>query len=368
MRILGYVLLAIAGLGPLVDPNIHLRSPAVEAWIGAYVVFAVAFHVGASATDGQRVRRLSALAVQSAALLSMAALLPCQFGALTLVVAASQSALVLRPRGALAWMALQTAGVAYFLVPTCRLQEGLADVTALAGFQGFAAVAIYLARREADARSALSQANAELVATRSLLEEASRSHERTRIARELHDVLGHDLTALGLQLEIATHVDADAGRTHLTKAQEVNARLLRNVREVVTAMKQDEGPDLACALRAMVADVPGLTVHLDVEDALVVDDASRAQCVLRCVQEIVTNALRHARAENLWIRVQREADDVTVDARDDGHGAQTPCDGHGLRGMRGRLEEMGGLLEIATAPEQAFSVMARLPLRGGTAS
>ncbi|HEY3815991.1 MAG TPA: sensor histidine kinase [Polyangiaceae bacterium] len=367
MRILGYVLLAIAGLGPLVDPNVHL-TPAVEGWIAAYVVFALAFHLGATAGEGQHVRRRSALAVQTSALLAMAALLPCQFGALTLVVAASQAALVLRPRGALAWMALQTAGVAFFLVPTCHLQEGLADVTALAGFQGFAAVAIYLARREAEARSQLSQANAELVATRSLLDEASRAHERTRIARELHDVLGHDLTALGLQLEIATHVDADAGRAHLTRAQEVNARLLRNVREVVTAMSCEKGPDLAAALRAMVADVPGLAVHLEAGDTLPVEEAVRAQCVLRCVQEIVTNTLRHARARNLWIRVQRDGEHITVDARDDGRGAETLCAGHGLSGMRGRLEEMGGLLEIATAPERAFSVMARLPLRGGTAS
>jgi len=66
--------------------------------------------------------------------------------------------------------------------------------------------------------------------------------------------------------------------------------------------------------------------------------------------------------------VQREGEDITVDARDDGRGAETLCAGQGLNGMRGRLEEMGGLLEIATAPERAFSVMARLPLRGGTPS
>jgi signal transduction histidine kinase len=367
MRILGYVLIAIAGLEPLVDPSVHL-TPQVEVWAAAFAVFALAFHYGASAPEGERHRgrRLAALAVQTPAMLAMAALLPCQFGALTLVVAASQAALVLEPRTALAWIALQTAGVAIFLVPTCHLVEGIASVTALAGFQGFAAVAIFLARREADARAALARTNAELVATRSLLEEASRANERTRIARELHDVLGHDLTALGLQLEIAHHVDVDTGRTHLVKAQEVNARLLRNVREVVGAMKASPGADLGAALRSLVRDVPGLCVHLEAPDVLVVDDAARAQCVLRCVQEIVTNTLRHARASNLWIRVQCEGDQVAVDARDDGCGAETLCAGHGLSGMRGRLEEMGGWLEIVTAPERAFSVAARLPLRKGT--
>jgi signal transduction histidine kinase len=238
----------------------------------------------------------------------------------------------------------------------------------LAGFQGFAAVAIYLARREAESRMSLARTNAELVATRALLEEASRANERTRIARDLHDVLGHDLTALGLQLEIATHVDGDAAKTHLGKAQDVTARLLSNVREVVGAMRADAGPDLVPALQGLVRDVPGLTIHLDVPDELVVDDPARAQCVLRCVQEIVTNALRHARARNLWIRVERAGDQISVNARDDGRGAEGVCDGLGLSGMRGRLEELGGLLEVATAPERAFSVVARLPLRGGGAT
>ena len=118
----------------------------------------------------------------------------------------------------------------------------------------------------------------------------------------------------------------------------------------------------------MLGDVPGLAVHLDAPEKLLVDDASRAQCVLRCVQEIVTNTLRHARAKNLFIRVESAGDQIVVDARDDGCGAESVRAGQGLSGMRGRLEEMGGLLEIATAPEQAFSVTARLPLRGGTAS
>ena len=286
------VLIGIAALEPLVDPDIHLNGR-VELWIAAFVIFALAFHIGASASEGpaQRGRKLAALGVQTAALLAMAALLPCQSGALMLVVAASQGALVLQPRTVLVWIALQTASVAYFFLPSCQLPAGLATVMGLLGFQGFAAVAIHLARREAESRTALARTNAELVATRALLEEASRANERTRIARDLHDVLGHDLTALGLQLEIATHVDGDAGRTHLTKAQQVNARLLRNVRDVVGAMRAEVGPDLVSALRTLVADVPGMTVHLDSPDVLVVDDPARAQCVVRCVQEIVTNAL-----------------------------------------------------------------------------
>src|SRR5207249_4297704 len=114
------------------------------------------------------------------------------------------------------------------------------------------------------------------------------------------------------------------------------------------------------ALRTLVEDLPGLVVHLALPDPLVIDDAARAHCVLRCVQEIVTNTLRHARARNLWIRIEQLPTGLAVDARDDGRGASALAAGNGLSGMRSRLEELGGFLHIATAP--SFAVTAQLPL------
>jgi signal transduction histidine kinase len=219
---------------------------------------------------------------------------------------------------------------------------------------------VFLVRREAQARRSLARANAELRATRALLEAASREQERTRIARELHDVLGHDLTALGLQLEIASHVPQDQAAVHLDKARDVSARLLRNVREVVSAMRLTDGTGLRRALDTLVEAVPNLTVHLDVPADLRVEDAARAHCVLRCVQEIITNALRHAKAKNLWIAIGHADGAVTVDAHDDGCGAEVLAAGGGLSGMRDRIEELGGALRVAPAP--SFAVRAMLPL------
>src|SRR6185295_3006205 len=118
-------------------------------------------------------------------------------------------------------------------------------------------------------------------------------------------------------------------------------------------------PDLREALRTLVEDLPGLTVHLALPDRLVIDDAARAHCVLRCVQEIVTNTLRHARADNLWITIEQDDSGITVDTRDDGRGAAAVEPGNGLSGMRARLEELGGFLRIAPAP--SFAVTAQLP-------
>jgi len=359
LRLVGYALLLVILVATVIDTDQLPRTP-FALWLVAYAGFALAFHLGASAPVGARSRRIAALAVATPTMLAMAALLPCNFGALSLVIVASQAALVLSPLQATAWILAQTTVLGYFLCQVYTLDNGIAALIALLGFQSFAAVAVYVARREAEARQALAWVNAELRSTRSLLAEASRVNERTRIARELHDVIGHDLTALGLQLEIATHVGSDKAPEHVAKARDVNARLLRNVREVVGAMRASEGTDLCAALRTLVEDLPGLTVHLALPDALFLDDSARAHCVLRCVQEIVTNTLRHARAGNLWIAIEQRDGVISVDARDDGCGAAAVTAGHGLSGMRARLEELGGFLRIAPAP--SFAVSAHLPL------
>jgi signal transduction histidine kinase len=367
MQVMGYALYAIAGLVPACHPGVRLLGQ--PAWLAAYAVFGLAFHRGASApADAEHEsRRLSSLCVMTPAMIAMAALMPCAFGALTLVVVASQAALVLSRRAALAWIAAQTAAVACFLVPELGGALGSAQLIALLGFQGFAVAAVASARSEQEASRALARTNEELLAARSLLDEASRAEERARIARDLHDVLGHSLTALGLQLEIATHVSDDAARERVARARELTSRLLGEVRAVVGKMREAHPSALRTAIGALLVEVPGLAVHLDVPESLVVDEPRRVECVVRCLQEIVTNARRHAQAQNLWIRLRREDDEIAVEAYDDGKGTEGPIEGQGLRGMRSRLAEMGGCFEVRTAPERAFAIRARLPMRSAPA-
>jgi signal transduction histidine kinase len=367
LRILGYVLLVIMALPEVIDKD-DWSGPKIARWFVAYALFGIAFHVSASAREGDRKRRLLALAAMMPPLFAMALIIPCHFGSLSLIIVASQVALVLSPTVTGVWMLVQSLCVGLCLLRTETFADAAAEVIALGGFQSFAAVAVYLARREAEAKQDLAQTNAELRATRALLAETSRVNERTRIARELHDVLGHDLTALRLQLEVATHVGGEKAPSHVAKAQEVSERLLTNVRDVVTAMRATPPPDLGAALRVLAEGVPpGLRVHLDLPQPFALEDPARAHCVLRCVQEIVTNALRHARAQNLWVKIVRSDDGaISVDARDDGCGAAVVRTGGGLSGMRARLEEMGGFLNVASAP--SFAVSARLPAARGAGS
>ena len=184
-----------------------------------------------------------------------------------------------------------------------------------------------------------------------------------RISRELHDLVGHHLTALSLNLEVASHLVSGQAHEHVRQAQSVARLLLTDVREVVSQLREDDSIDLTAALEALTEGVPGLNIHLELPPRFTVDDPRRAQLLLRCAQEIITNAVRHANARNLWLKFERTEDRrLTIHARDDGRGAVRLDPGNGLTGMRERLAQFGGQLDIVTSRDQGFSLDAWLPL------
>lgn len=364
LRLLGYALCAVVAAPEAVGWITRRESAHGVAWVACYAAFVAGYHLAASAPAGSRGgrRRGVAIAAQESAMAAMAVVTPCQFAALALVVLALQLALLLPPMGVASALVAQTVVVSALVMRGCGAADSVSWLLAVSGFQAAAAVAVLLARRERDARAELARTNAELRAARALLAESSRADERERIARELHDVLGHGLTALGLQLEVARNVPPEAAATHVARARALADEALAGVRGAVSAMRAASGPDVGRALRALADDTPGLAVHLELPSPFVVDCAERAHCLVRCVQEIITNALRHARAENLWITIGRSDALITVEARDDGRGAADLRAGNGLAGMRARIERMGGRLAIAPAP--SFSLRASLPVEG----
>ncbi|MBS0571468.1 MAG: sensor histidine kinase [Proteobacteria bacterium] len=230
------------------------------------------------------------------------------------------------------------------------------------GFSGFTFVTSLVARQQADSREEQRRLNSELRATRTLLTESSRIGERMRISRELHDLVGHHLTALSLNLEVASHLVSGNAKEHVRQAQSVAKLLLSDVREVVSQLREDDAIDLTEALKTLVEGVPGLVIHLQLPPRFSVDDPRRAQVLLRCAQEIITNALRHANARNLWLSFERDGAELAIHAQDDGRGADELHHGNGLTGMRERLAQIGGRLNITTARNSGFALDAWLPL------
>ncbi len=224
--------------------------------------------------------------------------------------------------------------------------------------QTLSVVAIVIQQREASSREQLAVAHAELRAASALLEDSSRSAERLRIARELHDVVGHQLTALTLELEVASHHSAPPASEHVGRARMIAKDLLTDVRASVGALRRQR-LDLRRTLEDIVNDLPEPAVHLTVDDEVEVDDA-HAIALVRCVQEVVTNTIRHAKAANLWIDVRDGQDGaVVLTAHDDGAGAKELQLGNGLQGLRERVEELGGT--VAFRGDRGFEVVAEVP-------
>jgi signal transduction histidine kinase len=230
------------------------------------------------------------------------------------------------------------------------------------GFHFFALLIARLAHAAERQRDELAQVNAHLLATRSLLEAGTRDGERLRLSRELHDVAGHSLTALKLNLELALRLPEAERAARIVEARDLVDDLLDDIRAVVGQLRQHDGVDLAPALRALTERLPGPAIDLVLDPDLRVARVEQAEAVLRCVQEALTNALRHADSAQIRVSVRHDRDELQVEVCDDGRGRAVVRAGHGLTGMRERIEDAGGRLEFETAPGQGFRVRAHLPL------
>jgi signal transduction histidine kinase len=334
-------------------------------WCAAYGAFGVAFML-AWATARLAAWRTAALAAQSgAALVAMAVGKTAFEGALLCVVAGEAPRLVGEKTG-LVWLIVQTAGMgAVTLLSPYPNRASRLSAIAYTGFQLFAFGASRLAVREAQARAELGRVHAELLATRELFADSTRTAERLRIARELHDALGHHLTALSLQLELARNVAGGRTKVPVDQAHALTKELLVELRNVVSAMRDDAQLDLSGALRTLVAGIPHPRVHLHIESGFRVE-AALAHTIFRCVQEALTNAVRHARADNVFLCIETKDDKVLVTVKDDGRGAAELRVGHGLSGLRERIEGMGGKVEIEAKAGLGLTLRALLPAPAGT--
>ncbi len=285
-------------------------------------------------------------------------------GSVLLMVAACVLPWLLPIPAGIAWLVLsQLAVVPMFVLGLgFSLFEAIMQSLLYAGFSGFVFVTSLVARQQAQAREEQRRLNNELRATRALLAESSRLSERMRISRELHDLLGHHLTALSLNLEVAGHLSEGKVQEHVRQAHTLAKLLLTDVREAVSQLREDGAVDMSTALRTLVEGVLAPDIHLEMPQPFLVEDPEHANVMLRCAQEIITNAVRHAQADHLWLRFRQSGSAIEVDASDDGRGADQLALGNGLRGMRERLSQHAGSVNILTARGQGFALTLRLPM------
>lgn len=308
--------------------------------------------------------RILTVSVLTVAALGVSLMSETPLGGILLLIIGGLLPWMLPLAGAAAWLLAQN--VLFVLVLDNIGDNPLGDAALTGGL--FLAVSLFafmsgvVALRQNEARDELRKVNSELRATQALLAENTRIAERVRIARELHDLVGHHLTALTLNLEVATHLVDGKALEHVQQAHSLAKLLLADVREVVSEMRLDDKVDLSAALGTLVSGMPEPRIHLDLPLDVALTDPVRAQVMLRCAQEMITNSVRHARADNLWIVLEHDREKVSLNAHDDGQGVKTVEPGNGLNGMAERLRQLGGGLDIESKPGAGFRLQAWVPV------
>jgi signal transduction histidine kinase len=341
------------------------------AGIAAAAVFAVLAVVAYGWLDRQEPRRRSRLAVGYVVVQLLLGYL--LFGAagagvgatLLLMVLVSQSVLLLP---------LPAAAVVTAAVPLVHVGmtwgDGLRSGVGMLAAAVFTAVVTELLRREQRARVELADANARLRGYAAQAEELATTQERNRVARDIHDGLGHHLTVVQMQVQAARAVlpsDPAKADAVLLKAQRQATEALAEVRRSVAALREPRTPlPLGDALTALAADTSaaGVPTALEVTGTVRVLSPEAEESLFRAAQEGLTNVRKHADAGRARLVLDyRDDDTVRLDVCDDGRGTAAAVDGtgFGLLGVRERAALLGGSVDVESSPGQGTTVRVAVP-------
>lgn len=287
------------------------------------------------------------------------------------VLLLSQSA-QLAPRSRAVFLILFYLGV---LVAMLAFVAPVGVIPAAIGFATLMLVMVYftgLLDREEKARMEVDEANRKLTEYTHQAEELAVAKERNRLAREIHDNLGHYLTAVNMQIEAAMAVmstDRDRTVLALERAQLLTKEGLAEVRRAVAALRSapTESRPLHEALLTLVKEhqASGLTVTYQIEGDIRPCSAQTELALYRIAQEGLTNTRKHARATRADLTLDYcNLHTVNLRLLDNGVGTELggpAANGFGLLGIRERVELIGGIVAIKTEPGQGFILEVELP-------
>ncbi|MCP2330870.1 Signal transduction histidine kinase [Actinoalloteichus cyanogriseus DSM 43889] len=360
--IFGLVVCLTAGLPVLLTQLNGQEVTVGPLWLWWLVYLGFVTSLVASAMQSEEASRGSRWSLAGAVVLGCALMLLAPGAGWTqivLVYVAAISCYIVPWRVTLAIIVLNTLVV---LVAASQASQEMHNVLFTAMLYAFLQVGTALSatahQRDIESRERLAVAHTELRAASAILAETTRGDERLRISRELHDLIGHQLTVLTLELEVAAHKSTPPALEHVVRARKVAGELLGDVRATVGELRR-RAPDLRDTLDRIVRDLPQPLVTVRVDEDVRLDE-TRAAAVVRCAQEIITNTIRHADAKELWITVSSgENGEVRLVAQDDGRGSGDLVLGNGLRGMVERVEELGGRARFRS--DNGFRVEAEVP-------
>lgn len=217
----------------------------------------------------------------------------------------------------------------------------------------------------------LRAANTELENFAAESEKLAQTRERNRLAREIHDTLGHTLTGIiaGIDAAMAVaDVSPETLKRYLSLVSDVARQGMTDVRRSVNELRPDalEQGDLLSAIHKMISQMGAASkvdITLDNRAGRLSFGEDEEKIIYRIIQESITNSIRHGKADTVRIRMTREYNLVTITIRDDGIGASDIEMGFGLTHMKERLDMLGGKIHVDGS--DGFCVVAEIPIRWG---
>jgi signal transduction histidine kinase len=329
--------------------------------IGLHTAYLICFVVCTLIQKNNRLQQTLALSLPLIAL-SICVISRFSSAPVLLIVASAVLAAVFSPPRLIALFVISNVSFYFIYRFLWHDDQPAMAVLIYSSFQLFAMLMSWYSRQAEKRRDELMVLNAELIATRSLLAETVRDSERLRLARELHDVAGHKLTALKLNLAaLVRHPDL-AIHSSIGTCALLADELLADIRGVVQQMRMHDGMNLQTAIEQMAAPFPRPCLQLAIDEHAQHVPMQQAEVLLRTIQEALTNAARHSQAQQLWVLVQRDSQRWILHIRDDGRMASDWQKGNGLKGMTERLESCGGGLHCEHASSGGMQIDAWLPV------
>lgn len=221
-----------------------------------------------------------------------------------------------------------------------------------------------------DSHEALSQAHEQLHLYSKQIEDLTMTRERNRMAREIHDTVGHKMTALLIQIELAKEmlpIDPEKTEETIRVCDSLARSALEEIRFSVRTIHTEEGGQqpLIPSLRKLMEEfykTTGLETSFEIKGDPSIIPLTLHLSIIRMVQESLTNARRHGEATVSSIELDCQPDYISLTVEDNGKGTSHISKGFGLINMKERIEEHGGSIQFESKPNQGFLVKAEFPL------
>lgn len=214
--------------------------------------------------------------------------------------------------------------------------------------------------------------HAELAEVHAKLKEITIEKERTRIAQEMHDSIGHSLIALRMHLEFAENmIDANPqkAREVLAKAHNFSQKSIKELRKAVAVLK-DQSVNSQIELEELLTDMiesletsGNLKFTLKFDKEVESGDQDMKNCIYNSVREAVTNGLKHGKAQQFLIDINKNDKRIQVVVEDNGKGCGQIKKSHGLKGIEDRIDLLNGKVSFSSEKGHGFKLFAEIPVR-----